>query len=289
MTLADALDWSLFRVMQALPVDACSALGALLSDRMGRRAYPEADARARAVIARMRPDLATSAATLDATSKRLWEGIGRTHAEFAALERIKASGRVVYAGEAELDRVIASGEPLIGIFLHTGNWEIAGLEMAARAPGRAMAVFEPPAGAARRAIANSAREGVASELVALDPLIWTRALAWLRKPGGILWVAGDEARQGTVGAPFFGRPAHARGNLGNIALLALRTNAWITVVWCERREGANFTVTASPPSRLKGSALSRKEALDAVVELDGMISEPIVRLMDQWYMAIEFA
>ena len=86
MTLADALDWSLFRVMQALPVDACSALGALLSDRMGRRAYPEADARARAVIARMRPDLATSAATLDATSKRLWEGIGRTHGRLVTLD-----------------------------------------------------------------------------------------------------------------------------------------------------------------------------------------------------------
>jgi KDO2-lipid IV(A) lauroyltransferase len=274
--------------MQALPVDACSALGALLSERMGRRAYPEAEARARDVIARVRPDLAATPDVLDATSKRLWEGIGRTHAEFAALERIKAAGRVAYAGEAELDRVIASGEPLIGIFLHTGNWEIAGLEMAARAPGRAMAVFEPPTGAARRAIANSARVGVASELVALDPLIWTRALAWLRKPGGILWVAGDEARGGTVGAPFFGRPAHAKGNLGKIALLALRTNAWVSVVWCERHEGARFTVTARPPMRLAGSALSRKDVLDAVVALDGMIAEPITRLMDQWYMAIEY-
>ena len=58
--------------LKALPIDVCSAFGAMLAKNASRR-YAELDARARENLKRLRPEQSDQA-SVDATIVRLWRG-----------------------------------------------------------------------------------------------------------------------------------------------------------------------------------------------------------------------
>jgi len=58
--------------LKALPIDACSAFGAMLAKNASRR-YAELDSRARENLKRLRPEQSDQA-SVDATIVRLWRG-----------------------------------------------------------------------------------------------------------------------------------------------------------------------------------------------------------------------
>lgn len=288
MTRGDLLDWSLFHVMQALPIDACSGMGGALRDVMGSRAHKVASARARALLTRMRPDLAADPADLDRAMERLWDSIVRTHVEFAASDRMFAQGRAPLEQPAAFDAAFDTGQPVIAMFLHVGNWELAGLHVAYRAPGRTLLIYDPPERQARRAIAERVRGRAPWVMKPMARMVWRAALQQLQTPGGVLLVAADEVADRRVGAPFFDRTPFVDGNLGKIARLALRTGAAILPLWCERLQGAQFITRTLPLVQLSGRADVPGDVLAAVMRLDAVITPPVLRLADQWYMAVEY-
>ncbi|WP_158811579.1 lysophospholipid acyltransferase family protein [Beijerinckia sp. L45] len=288
MTPADRIDWALHHAMTAMPSSACSALGARLAPLMGRRSNPAAHANATALFAALRPDWARDAATLEAAVDRLWDCTGRTYAEFAISHRLIRSGRVVFSGEKHLDAALASGRPVIALFLHTGNWEVSFMQLAFHAPGRAALIFDPPKQTARAAIALKVRRQAPFDLFPMSRMVWRRALGQLQKPGGVLITAADEAVNGAIGAPFFGRPQRSDGNLGKVARLALRAGAIVVPFYNERHRGARFTTHVLAPLEFAGAAEDDAAVAAAVTMLNTIVTPPTLRLLDQWYMALMY-
>ena len=288
MTGGDLLDWSLFRFMQALPIDACSGLGGALREVMGSRVHKVADARARALLAHLRPELAADATALNGAMDRLWDNVVRTHVEFAASHRMVARGRAPIEQPAAFDAVFDRGHPVIAMFLHIGNWELIGPHVTDHAPGRTLLIYDPPPRKARRMIAEQVRSRSPWVMKPMARMVWRAALQQLQRPDGVLLVAADEVANRRVGAPFFDREPFMDGNLGKIARLALRTGAIVLPLWCERREGANFIIRTLPPMLLDGQADRADDVRQAVDRLNAAITPPVLGLLDQWYMALEY-
>lgn len=283
----EAKDLGLHYAMRALSTDSCSDLGARLGLSIGRRGHPLAEARSRAVLAQLRPELANTTA-LEAAMTRLWQNVGRTYAEFSVLRRIMREGRVTQSDPALLRADAADPRPLILCFLHLGNWEVLGEQMARLWPGRITAVVMPPANRAHAFIAHRRRRHLPADLVEMDRHVWRVAAERLRRPGGVLWLAADEAYAGRVFAPFLGRAPAAGGNLGKMVRLASMTGARILPIYAERQPGVRFVVHALPAIDVTADRRDAAAMLEAVVRLDAQLDPIVRRLAEQWYMAIEF-
>lgn len=286
MNAAGRLDWALFLALKAMPVSLCSAVGAALSPA-ARLTHAAAHRDAKTLFAALRLDWANDPAALEAAVRRLWACTGRTYAEFAISHRLVRSGRVAIENVETIDRAMASGRPVIVIFVHTGNWELSGMQLAYRYPGRGVAIFDPPKQESRAAIVWSVRRQMPVDLIPMSRMIWRHALTRLRQPGGVLWVPADEFN-GRVAAPFFGRPLRIDGNLGKIARLALRTGAIVVPFYGERHPGLRFTTHVLEPLTFSGTPDDDYAVLAAVQAMDAALTPAVIRMLDQWYMALMY-
>jgi KDO2-lipid IV(A) lauroyltransferase len=290
MSMAELRDLSLYRVMRALPVSVVSRIGASLGPILGRRAHPAAAARAAAAMRLLRSDLAVDSDALEAAQARLWANMGRHYAEFCVLHRIVPAGRVTIDDPGTFDAIFADGRPVIVPFVHTGNWETIGIQIADRAPGRLCALAEPlPSNRVRAQIAAMQRGRVPGKVLTMDGSVWRRAVHHLKQPGGILYVAVDEYADGRVWAPSFGRALDARGNLGKLVRIAAYTGAIILPLYSERLAGATFRTHVLPSLEFpRKRKLSREEHLQYIGQLDALFGPAVLRLIEQWFALVEY-
>lgn len=278
--------------MRALPTRACSDLGAWLGATLGPRGHPTADARVRALFAQLRPDLAVTLAALEANVRLLWQNVGRTYAEFAAIQRIIPEGRAFMSGQGRLEEVYADDRPVILCFVHLGNWELLARQVSAQGlikrGRRFTAVVMPPANRAQAYIASRCRASLPVELVPMGQQVWRVVGERLRRPGGIVWLAADEAANGRVHAPHFGRRLRVTGNLGKIVRLAAATGARVLPMYNERIGTARFHSHILPVMDMPQGRLSEDELEAQVLRIDALFAPIVQRLLTQWYMAVEF-
>lgn len=289
MRLAGLRDQALHRLMKALPIEACSALGAELGLWLGQRANPDDDARANALIHLLQPEHDEPASAQEL--RLLWRNIGRTFAEFSVLPRIIRERRVTISSEDVLWRITPDPRPLIVCFVHLGNWEALGATLAqhpAFITHRQMsAVVAAPTDPTRAAIAARLRGMLPVEHLRVGPSVWRAVLARLRRPFGTVWLAVDGAESG-VDTPLFGRPPRSDGTLGKIIRIAASTGALVLPVYCERLAGANFVGHVLEPYEAPAGPTESTQLLHEVTRLDAVFDTPVRRLVSQWYMAIEF-
>jgi KDO2-lipid IV(A) lauroyltransferase len=283
----EARDLAVYYGLRGLPTEVCSDLGARLGLSFGRRDHPLAEARSRLVLAQLRPELADPA-LLEAAMTELWRNTGRTYAEFSLLRRIVREGWVAQSDPALLNSVIADPRPLILCFLHLGNWEVLGQQIGQILPGRVGAIVLPPASRAHSLLVRNRRRHLPMDFFEVNRHVWRVAGLRLRQPGGVLWLAGDEAHNGRVFAPFLGRPPVVDGNLGKMVRLASSTGARILPIYAERQPGVRFVVHALPQIEVVADRRDAQAILEAVVQLDALLDPIVRRLAEQWYMAIEF-
>ena len=286
MTRQDRIDWILHYAMRGLPMSACSAMGARLAPRLGKAPHPGQHANAKALFAALRPDWACSEVDLEAAVDRLWANIGRTLAEFAVSHRMLNAGRVEIAGRERLDAALASGRPIVALFAHLGNWEMSEMQVCFAAPHRVSVIVAPPARQARAAIAARVRGKAPVELLPLSRSVWRGIVDRLQTPGGIAMLAADEQIHGHVMGPALGRAPRLDGNLGKAARLALMTGAIVLPFYNERKPGARFVTHILPWVELEGRPGDPVAIAAAVQRLDAVMREPILRHLDQWYMAL---
>lgn len=268
--------------MSGMPIDACSALGARLAPLLGRLANPVSHERATKLFHEVAPG------TPDAGVERLWENVGRTFAEFAVSHRMLKAGRVGIDGEDYLGTALNSGRPIIAVFPHLGNWELAEMQLGFRAPGRVAVIVAPPRSSARAAIAERVRSKVPADLLINSRTVWRHAMTKLRQPGGIFMVAVDENAAGRVWGPLFDRPPRVDGNMGKVVRLALTTGSIVLPFYSERISGAHLISRYLPPLEFDGDGRDQAAVLEGVRRLNATIEPPILRLLDQWYMALAF-
>jgi len=265
-----------------LPIDVTSAIGAWLGGQFAARNKVR-DARVRHNLAVLRPDLADPA-KIDATVRRFWSNAGRGMAEFSVLRRLWTSDRVAVTGMDNLEAARATGRPRIGVFLHLGNWELAGPKMLSLGETSAQ-IAQTLANPYRHRIAMSVRKVFADKLIEPGPMAGRQIIRSLKETGG-LSMAGDEYMNGELLAPSFGRPLHLDGNLGRAVRLAKMTNAIVVPYYCLRTEGAHFRMHITPYVDLDFSAETWLE--DGVRKMDAVITPIIVANIDQWLMLDNF-
>jgi KDO2-lipid IV(A) lauroyltransferase len=268
--------------MGLLPIDVTSALGAWLGREFAARNKVR-DQRVRHNLKMLRPDLAEPA-VIDATVRRFWSNAGRSMAEFSVLRRLWVSDRVEPNGLDNLEAARATGRPRIGIFLHLGNWELAGPKLLSLGETSAQ-IAQTLANPYRNRIAMSVRKVFADQLIEPGPTAGRQIMRSLKETGG-LSMAGDEYMNGELLAPAFGRPLHLDGNLGRAVRLAKITNAIIVPYYVLRTKGAHFRLHVTPHLDLDFSGENYLE--DGVRKLDEVITPIIVANLDQWLMLDNF-
>lgn len=285
-------DLCLHYAMRTLPTGACSNFGAWFGTALGQRGHKVADARARALLARLRPDLSATPEALEANLRLLWQNVGRTYAEFAAIQRMVPEGRTLVSHPQRLDQAYADDRPLILCFVHLGNWEVLGQQVSThrlidrRRP--ITAVVMPPASRAHAAIAARRRASLPVDLVPMSRRVWHVVADCLRRPRGIVWLAADEAANGRVYAPHFGRRPRTDGNLGKIVRLAAATGARVLPMYSERIGTARFQSHILPELEMPHGRLNEDEIRTQVMRIDAVFAPIVQRLLTQWYMAVEF-
>lgn len=290
MSAAERRDLALYRVMRSLPIPLASRAGAALAQFMGRRAYPNADGRVAAAIRGLRPDLGNDPAVLEATQVRFWAHVGRIYAEYCLLHKMVPSGRVDVDDRATFDAVLADGRPVIVPFVHLGNWETCGSVLSLNAPGRVCGLSNPmPPNRVQAQIAVMQRARLPAKVLTFDHTVWRRALQHLEQPGGILFVAIDEVRDGRVSAPRFGRALDPHANVHKIVRIAARTGAIILPLYSERLSGARFCTRILQPLEFHKQVKPDADQQQAIVlQLDQIYDAAIRRLIDQWFGLLDF-
>jgi KDO2-lipid IV(A) lauroyltransferase len=290
--LAELRDLGLHYGMRPLPAAASSGLGAWLGTALGQRGHPAANARVRNLLTRLRADLAASPESLERGVQQVWRNVGRTYAEFSVIERFVPSGRASLSDTDRLDEAYADYQPLILCFVHLGNWEVLGHQVASHPlihRGRPIsAVIMPPANRAHAIIAARRRASLPVQLVPMGPRVWHNVAETLRRPGGIVWLAGDEASNGRVFAPHFGRRVRIDGNLGKIVRLAAATGARVLPMYSERLGSARFRSHILPILDMPRGRLDDQTIRAQVMRIDAVFAPIVKRLATQWYMAVEF-
>lgn len=276
---------ALHYLMRALPIDACSDLGAFLAF-YSPFVYRASDTRARKAWARLRPADSDPAA-VDAAMRRLWRCVGRTMAEFSVLHRLWRAGRIAVTGIEHLEAARAAGRPLLVAALHLGNWEtvlVAGINRGFRGSG----IYLPLENRFDLRLARAARDRYRGGQVAAGPGALRAALRLLRTGREPFVIFVDELARGRVQAPAFGRRLRRDSNIAYAARLAAMTDAALIPAYCVRLgEAARFEIRILPPVAMIAAG-DRETALAANLERINAVIEPVVRAhLDQWYFLLD--
>ena len=273
--LVDLYYLAMHHALRHAPLQVASALGGLLVRANLRLNRPEIIAGARRNLTRHRPDLSTG--EIERAIWRFADNVGRHMGECSGLDRMIPEGRIEISGHQQI-RALAGRRPVLGLQLHTGNWEVFGPALIHH--GVIPAIFyAPPENPMQRRIIEEVRRRCGATLLTPDMQGLRKALALLRDHHFVT-IGCDEARAGQLMAPLFGRPPHDKGNLAVAAKLARRTGALIVTGHCLRLERCRFRLQISEPFALPdpGGGL-----LKDVRFLNDRIEPIILSHLDQWY------
>ncbi len=273
--LANIWEASLHRILRNVSVETASAVGSFVVRANVWLHRREIIAGARRNLAIHRPEL--TELEIKAFIWRFLDNVGRFMGEFSVLRRIHEEGRVELIGAAPV-LAIHGRVPILTIVLHTGNWEVFGLAL--RDAGLPVATFyEKPPRAAQERIVLEMRNNVGFQLLDPSPRGVRDAIGLLKR-NHIVAIFGDEAREGRLMAPLFGRSPHDQGNLALAVRMARRVGAKIVVAHSERLKGCRFRLYISPPFSLPEASAG---VVADVAFLDEKITPAIIANLDRWY------
>ena len=265
----------LFWMLRWLPAGLASWLGGWLSVHVARRRMKLRDARARANLAILRPDL--SQPEREAMLTRRWINVGRTLAELANIDRLVNDAHVRVIDKAGYDAVLDGPGPMIAFTCHLGNWDLlaAHIKWSTDRPG--LGVYEDPEDPRIAAQLKKARSSYMGEAIGGEGAARGVLKHLTQKDRATLYILADERRERQVWFPTFGRPLPPSGNLSIALRLARKVDARILPFYLLRTQGPHFDLHWHPP--LDPGALS-DEAI--VAALDAYLGRACIAHADQW-------
>lgn len=265
----------LFWMLRWLPAGLASWLGGWLSVHVARRRMKLRDARARANLAILRPDL--SQPEREAMLTRRWINVGRTLAELANIDRLVNDAHVRVIDKAGYDAVLVGPGPMIAFTCHLGNWDLlaAHIKWSTDRPG--LGVYEDPEDPRIAAQLKKARSSYMGEAIGGEGAARGVLKHLTQKDRATLYILADERRERQVWFPTFGRPLPPSGNLSIALRLARKVGARILPFYLLRTQGPHFDLHWHPP--LDPGALS-DEAI--VAALDAYLGRACIAHADQW-------
>ena len=265
----------LFMLLRRLPATPASWLGGWLSSRIARPRMKLRDARARANLALLRPDL-TPAARESLLTHR-WENMGRTLAELANIDRLVDGAHIQVENAADYQAVLDAPRPLIGLSVHLGNWDLLGAHGKASTDRPGLGVYAPPSDEKTAAQLKKARQSYMGEAITGDGAARGILKHLTSDPRATLYILLDERRDYQVWFPRFGRDLPPSGNLSVALRLARKVNARFLPFYLSRTGGPHFRLHWHPP--LDPHELTDEAIVDAV---DAYLGQAAITHADEW-------
>ncbi len=225
-----------FAFFRLLPVDAASAIGGGIFQRLGplTAVHRVADANIKAAL----PEL--TATDRRNVLKGMWNNLGRVIGEYAHLNRLAADPRRVEIIDREnvLARAVSLGKGALGLSAHFGNWELLSLP-ACRAGARQFDLYRAANNPNVDNILKRARLKLARGGLIPKGLAGMRETVSRLRQGEFIGMLIDQKTNEGISVEFFGRPAMTTRTP---AVLAYRFGCPIFVALVERVNGAHFQI-----------------------------------------------
>jgi Kdo2-lipid IVA lauroyltransferase/acyltransferase len=267
--------WVIQKIMQILPVDLSSRLGARIGGFIGplmrqksgifrdnfSLAFPELNER-----------------ELDELVKKAWGRAGRVLGEYPHLSSIlQDPERIQIEIKAPIQTFSDTSRPLIVAAAHLSNWEVICSSLARMGIPNA-SLYSPPSNPLLDKMLLDSRAALNCELVPRDNSARTlmRALQRGRSLGTVVDRRIDEGHP----IEFFG---HKKMSTLMPAKLALKFNSPLTPVQVERLQDARYKVTFHPPIEPSDRQLSENEqAIDMTQQLHVHFEQWIRQKPEDW-------
>ncbi|WP_298394584.1 lauroyl acyltransferase [Sphingobium sp.] len=265
----------LFFLMRHLPAPIASWLGGWLSANIARPTMKLRDARARANLAMLRPDLRQAEA--EAILTRRWVNIGRTMAELANIDRLVNDAHVTVIDKAAYQAVLDGPGPMIAFTAHLGNWDLlaAHIKWSTDRPG--LGVYEAPEDPKTAAQLKKARSSYMGEAIGGEGAARGVLKHLTQKDRATLYILADERRDRQVWFPTFGRPLEPSGNLSIALRLARKVGAQFLPFYLVRTHGPHFELHWHAP--LNPATMSDAQIM---ATLDDFLGKACITHADQW-------
>jgi KDO2-lipid IV(A) lauroyltransferase len=260
-----------------LGLDRASAVGGFI----GRNIF----ARTR-LTSRARENLKTAfpekpAAEIETIITSMWDNLGRTVAEYAHLDKFKASNkpgaRLFVTGDTISDAEVAKDSGTLFLSGHIANWEL--LPIAAAQWGyQGAVVYRPPNNPyVDRFI--SRQRALLGPKEQISKHFGTRRIFTLLRAGQAIFMLVDQKTNEGIPAPFFGRDAMTTPVP---AALALKMGARIVLASNRRLGGARFHITVHAPLAFTPSGDHERDVRDLTFAINARMEEMVRADPGQW-------
>ncbi|RJG53494.1 lauroyl acyltransferase [Sphingobium terrigena] len=265
----------LFALLRLLPASIASWLGGWLSVTFARPRMKMRDARARANLAILRPDLPP--AEREAMLTRRWFNIGRTLGELANIDRLVNERHVNVIDRAGYQAVLDGPGPMISLTVHTGNWDLLAAHIKASTDRPGLGIYDPPDNPAQAALLKKARQSYMGEAISGEGAARGVFKHLTQKDRATLYILVDERREFQVWFPTFGRELAPSGNLSVALRLARKVGAKFLPFYLARTNGPHFDLHWHPPLDPRTTSDA-----DIVATLDRFLGQACIDHADQW-------
>ena len=281
-----SLEWLGFHALARLSPGRASDAGASIATapRLLSRKQPWY-ARMQRNVARLRPDIQTDA-EIEGFMASWFRHIGRTHAEYPVLHKIRAERHFQLSWDEAAGKLLASGQPAVFVNCHLGSYDVTVLSVDVEFGSGASTFgpFQPVGNRFRNRLAARVRRKLNFNTVAPGP-IYRRYLPRLMGDGKqsiVLHI--DSYLDGTVVFPLFGREPVGPGNLQRALKAARIFDVPVVPLLAHRTASGQTSVRIHAPLWPQDIGGSRHDMRAGIEYLNG-IYEPAVRQhLDQWFM-----
>jgi Kdo2-lipid IVA lauroyltransferase/acyltransferase len=260
-----------------LSLDAASACGGYLARWIGPRLGVSRGAAAR--LRGVFPDKPET--DIKNIIADMWENLGRTVAEFphlSKLDTLTANNRVEVIGVEHLTALKDQGRAGIFFSAHFGNWELVPLTVDQRDMHSTIAYRQANNPLVDKMIRDLRRKAVGAAHVPKGAE-GARALLRALKAGDHIGLLVDQKMNDGIAVPFFGRDAMTAPAL---AQLALRYDAAVLPIHCERIRGAHFRLVIEAPLSVVTSDDKNSEIYGLMCQVNERIEAWIRAHPAQW-------
>lgn len=190
----------------------------------------------------------------------MWENIGRVFAEYSHLDDIMS--RVTVVGREHLDAARDSGQPVLFVTGHIGNWELSSISVQSAGIDLNVVYRAPNNPWVEKLLQRARRAGATGGLIRKGA-VGARQILTVMREGKSIGILVDQKLSGSPRVPFFGRPAQTASS---VYVFASKFNARVHYVRIERLAGAHFRATIGPAVDIGNDQQAYLTAMNAELE-----------------------
>jgi Kdo2-lipid IVA lauroyltransferase/acyltransferase len=268
---------SLMGLFSLLPLDAASACGGYLARWIGPALGVSKGTAAR--LQEFFPDKSKS--DIQNIVADMWENLGRTVAEFPHLSKLDttvSNDHIELVGADIIDGLISDGQASIFFSAHFANWELVPLTVDQRGMKTTIAYREANNPLVDKMIRDLRARAVTASHVPKGAA-GARALLLALKNGESLGLLVDQKMNDGIAVPLFGRDAMTAPAL---AQLALKFNAPVVPIHCERIKGAHFRIVVETPLTITISGDKSTDIYNIMCQVNARIEAWVRENPAQW-------